>query len=440
MIGLVFAGGGAKGAYQIGAWQAFREQGIEFDVVAGTSIGALNAALVASTDFENARRFWTTLTTFHLIRTEPLLLLGLILRMLSVLARRTRSSQIPPGHQLKRVLALGAIGFPVVILVLTAIAWFFLPIPHEIVLWGAVALTAYALWLHIPEVSELLNGAMVSRKVLAGLIETSIDWEKLATSGRPVFVTMARVALHRHGSGRGKWTEVIPDYVCVNVLPQPAAQACLTASMSLPFGIFPRVELADHRYMDGGLADNIPVYPLILQECDVIYVVHLSPKPRYEDLDLLQDEQLAEALELIDWRRSRTGEPMLYEQTRFTRAFSTARQMRELLIDQETIQRKALDSYARLGGRPVRMIHVVPRHRLGWGIFGTITFSPEKTERLIAMGYEDAKATLQGLRPIPPNRPDWRESRERRGTLLLVSAFIFKALVVALLWVATCYL
>ena len=44
--GLVFDGGGARGAYQIGAWRALSEAGVKVSAVAGTSVGALNGALV----------------------------------------------------------------------------------------------------------------------------------------------------------------------------------------------------------------------------------------------------------------------------------------------------------------------------------------------------------------------------------------------------------
>ena len=44
---LVLSGGGSRGAYEIGAWQALRELGVRLDAVYGTSIGAINAALVA---------------------------------------------------------------------------------------------------------------------------------------------------------------------------------------------------------------------------------------------------------------------------------------------------------------------------------------------------------------------------------------------------------
>lgn len=57
---LVFSGGGAKGAYQIGAWQALREYGVDKKItaVAGTSVGALNAALFVQGDWDKARAIW----------------------------------------------------------------------------------------------------------------------------------------------------------------------------------------------------------------------------------------------------------------------------------------------------------------------------------------------------------------------------------------------
>ncbi len=46
-VGLVLAGGGARGLAHLGVFQALQEQGVEIDVVGGTSIGAVMAALVA---------------------------------------------------------------------------------------------------------------------------------------------------------------------------------------------------------------------------------------------------------------------------------------------------------------------------------------------------------------------------------------------------------
>lgn len=59
-IGLVFSGGGAKGAYQIGVWKALEEFGVSqnISVISGTSVGALNAALFAQGDYNHAEMTW----------------------------------------------------------------------------------------------------------------------------------------------------------------------------------------------------------------------------------------------------------------------------------------------------------------------------------------------------------------------------------------------
>ena len=51
-IVLVLQGGGALGAYQAGVYQALHEAGFEPDLVIGTSIGAINASLIAGNPFE----------------------------------------------------------------------------------------------------------------------------------------------------------------------------------------------------------------------------------------------------------------------------------------------------------------------------------------------------------------------------------------------------
>src|SRR3954451_1935101 len=61
-IVLVLQGGGALGAYQVGVYQALHEAGIEPDWVVGTSIGAINAAIIAGNQPEQRlprlREFW----------------------------------------------------------------------------------------------------------------------------------------------------------------------------------------------------------------------------------------------------------------------------------------------------------------------------------------------------------------------------------------------
>jgi len=67
---LVLCGGGSRGAYEIGAWQALEELGVRLDGVYGTSIGALNAALVARGDVEAARAVWLNLSLEKVMTVE----------------------------------------------------------------------------------------------------------------------------------------------------------------------------------------------------------------------------------------------------------------------------------------------------------------------------------------------------------------------------------
>jgi len=56
--GIVFTGGGTKGCYEIGAWKAFNEIGLQVKAVAGTSIGAINGALFVQGDYDLAYEKW----------------------------------------------------------------------------------------------------------------------------------------------------------------------------------------------------------------------------------------------------------------------------------------------------------------------------------------------------------------------------------------------
>ena len=61
MKALVLSGGGSKGSYQIGVWKALKKLHIKFDIVTGTSVGALNGALVTQKSYHKAIRLWKKL-------------------------------------------------------------------------------------------------------------------------------------------------------------------------------------------------------------------------------------------------------------------------------------------------------------------------------------------------------------------------------------------
>ena len=58
MKALVLSGGGSKGSYQVGVWKALRELNIKFDIVTGTSVGALNGAMIVQNDYRKAVSIW----------------------------------------------------------------------------------------------------------------------------------------------------------------------------------------------------------------------------------------------------------------------------------------------------------------------------------------------------------------------------------------------
>lgn len=58
MKALVLSGGGSKGSYQIGVWKALRELKFDFDIVTGTSVGALNGALIVQHNYHKAIKIW----------------------------------------------------------------------------------------------------------------------------------------------------------------------------------------------------------------------------------------------------------------------------------------------------------------------------------------------------------------------------------------------
>ncbi len=68
---IVLAGGGAKGSYHFGFWRALRELEIDFQIVTGSSVGALNGAMMASGLYESGLEMWSTIKTSDIVETHP---------------------------------------------------------------------------------------------------------------------------------------------------------------------------------------------------------------------------------------------------------------------------------------------------------------------------------------------------------------------------------
>lgn len=65
--GLVLAGGGTKGAYEIGAWKALKEMDVNIKAISGASIGAINAALIIQDDFDKLLNLYETIEIENIV-------------------------------------------------------------------------------------------------------------------------------------------------------------------------------------------------------------------------------------------------------------------------------------------------------------------------------------------------------------------------------------
>ena len=96
-IALVLSGGGAKGAYEAGVAAVFVERGLPIRLVAGSSAGALNAAMVAAGRIDRLEALWRGLSRgrVYSLRTR-VLFAGLLPGWLTLLALDRAGSLFDP--------------------------------------------------------------------------------------------------------------------------------------------------------------------------------------------------------------------------------------------------------------------------------------------------------------------------------------------------------
>ena len=68
--GLVLAGGGMKGAFQVGVWKALQELEINIKAITGASIGAINGALFLQNDFESVVKLYEQIKIENIMNVE----------------------------------------------------------------------------------------------------------------------------------------------------------------------------------------------------------------------------------------------------------------------------------------------------------------------------------------------------------------------------------
>jgi len=205
-LALVLQGGGALGAYQAGVYQALREADHGPDWIAGTSIGAINAAIIAGNEpahqVDRLRDFWQAISSLDIAGAD----------------------QMPPefrrGHSLWHA-AMAVLGGQ---------TGFFSPRP---------GMPAGAFIEGEPETAGLYDVSRL-RKTLQGLV----DFELLNRSGIRVSLGAVHVT-----SGQ---------MVYFDTTDGPIGAEHVLASGALPPG-FPPVRIKGELYWDGGIYSNTPI-------------------------------------------------------------------------------------------------------------------------------------------------------------------------------------
>ncbi|HET7876349.1 MAG TPA: patatin-like phospholipase family protein [Methylomirabilota bacterium] len=97
-MALVLSGGGAKGAYEAGVAAAFVDRGLPIRLVAGSSAGALNAAMIASGRADRLEAMWGTITREQIYRLRaPVFFAGFLPGWLTLLVLNETSSLFDPA-------------------------------------------------------------------------------------------------------------------------------------------------------------------------------------------------------------------------------------------------------------------------------------------------------------------------------------------------------
>jgi NTE family protein len=238
-VGLVLVGGGAKGAYQAGALKYIAEEtAIEPQIIAGTSIGALNGAvLAADPPFERGVRrlneLWTQLGQEQILRPHS----GTVLRTLSYAAQ----TLVPTFQK-------WSLDLLVQLKLLPDHTAIFDPEPIERLLREAV------------DLADLRRGVELWVTVFPALKIPGVDYDLL----------MSLVDLIRARTGTAA------QWLCAqNFQDDETLYNVLLASAAIPLA-FPQREINGQFYVDGALGDNIPLGALAARGCTHAIVIHLD--------------------------------------------------------------------------------------------------------------------------------------------------------------------
>ena len=260
-LGLVLSGGGAKGAYEVGVWQALEEAGVASNITAisGTSVGALNAALFATRP-EAVESLWleTMGEVFSLNTNRISQSLQTTVDAISNAVDVAKSS----GKGWKGIVAFA--------------------------LRTGLRIADDAIEMSQTDASRI---GFIDSRPLAVALETSLpqQWSQGCPS---VYATAVE-----------KGPDKISLAWCLNGEKHERRVLMLRASAAIPFG-YDTVEIDDKTYVDGGWegkgGDNVPLDPILENhpEIKMVIVVYLDDKKHLNRKRLEKNRELAKAADV----------------------------------------------------------------------------------------------------------------------------------------------
>ncbi len=437
-LGLVLAGGGAKGAYQVGCWRALRACGVmQFGAIAGTSVGALNAVLVAQDDYDKAESIWHNMSFSRVLRLRWHVVLAVLIRALLIVpymgklifpARaipvamwravngyRKGAREGDPLMQFAAGLKLysaflsrpdGADILSNVVLAAVVLAglsaWWMLAVPVLVLLATftvapllAFLLTAYASWFVIMLDQLSTRLVLATNEPLHQLLIDCVDVTRLRTSTQPLFVTLAslrevtRMAAPKNAPINTQSSqihplktdaEIAPSWWEKNVVGDPDQADFVLPSGGLEPSPVTTIEYVPSHF-DLRAADPSTVHELILQSAGLpeIFPARRIGNDTYVDGGIVDNVPLA-ALANVPNQAAIIVIPLDAE-------LDEVSVRNDLSANLERLGRSMPDSLPEL-------IMLPPSRPLGNFLTGTLDFGALRARALMQLGYCDTVRRL----------------------------------------------
>ena len=350
---LLLQGGGALGSYQAGVYQALAEADLHPNWIAGISIGAINAAIIAGNApdkrVKRLREFWET------VSTSPL---G-IPYFKSVELQNAFAHHLVNQGRAVNILLFGASNF-------------FTPRIPPAALWPADA----------PDKASYYDTAP-----LRATLERLVDFDRINAGGMRFSVGAVNV-----GTGNFAYFDTTTD----RIRPEH-----VMASGSLPPG-FPATEVDGEYYWDGGLVSNTPLQWV------------LDGQPRKDTLAFQIDLWSARGLLPHDLIEVEVRYKDIVYSSRTRAATDQYKQTQKLRIAIAHLLKEIPDEFRK--GKHAKMlqqeadekvcniVHLIYRARSYEGIAKDFLFSRRMIEEHWESGYHDARRAL--AEPEVMQRPD----------------------------------